>query len=76
MKQEWCSEVGKLLQLQLEKLSTCLSTCITIAICVLHLEQAKAHDSGSKLSESLPPPMMHSVELPSRYQKHKKTVKK
>ena len=76
VKQEWCTEVNKLLLQQLEKLSMCSNTCVTMALGVLYIEQTKAHDSGSTLTETLPPPMTHVVELPSRFHKHKKTVKR
>ena len=37
---------------------------------VLYIEQEKAHSSGTKVTEALPPPMTHVVNLPTKYQKY------
>lgn len=37
---------------------------------VLYIEQEKARSSGTKVTEELPPPMTHVVNLPTKYQKY------
>jgi len=49
----------------------------SVCQCYVHyIEQAQARSSGIKTSDALPPPMMHVVELPARFSKHKKTTKR
>ena len=54
--------------------------CVSVVAMCTHdvhcIEQAQARSSGIKTSDALPPPMMHVVELPARFNKHKKTTKR
>ena len=37
---------------------------------VLYIEQAIADSSGTRITDALPPPMTHVVNLPTKYQKY------